>query len=107
MADNFDAKFGAGPPPLPPPPPSLLAPHVLSALVLQFVVCFVVLLSIRPPFILRSSPRSDGAPLLDYGAVAVAAFLTIVASAALLASGTRPNDTFIRSCEFLYRISTA
>lgn len=103
MPDNFDRKFGAmAQAHCPSHDPSVVA----SVAVLQLVICAVLLFVLRPPFVCDRGERKDGAEGVNLGKSLLISMIAVSASCMLHATGAEPHDTFTRSCEFLYRIST-
>ena len=77
---------------------------MVSVLLLQFVACIGILITIQPPFVMSTPRRHDEAPQMCISRVIQLSLGAVVATLALRASGMRPVDTFTKTCEFLYVI---
>ena len=93
--DNFDAKFGAQPPP---PPVSEWSRNAL-VLAVQFFVCAAILIVVKPPFV----TRKEG--IIEMERVVAVAGVACLSTSLFFASGVAPSHSFMRSCEFLYRMA--
>lgn len=99
--DNFDAKFGAPPPPM----YKLRLQHAVGILVTQFVTCILLLAIIQPPFAFESQVAHGKVPMIDLNRIVTISLFTTASTVVLHNTGTSPRDSFTRSCEFLYRMS--
>lgn len=99
MGDNIDVKFGA-------PPPLVYYTTLqqkVAILAGQFILCVVLLTLIGPPFV--SKTASNGSTFLDHTKVVSVSLMTTISSLVLHVTNTNPKDSFMKSCEFLYRIA--
>lgn len=103
MDDNLDAKFGAHPsPPLPFKKNRDENGRHFFLLCGQFCICAMILVALRPPFVVKEVEEGSR---LDAEKVGMFAFATTLSSLVFFLSGVAPFSSFATSCEFLYRMS--
>ena len=87
MDDNFDAKFGRSPTMMP------VAPHILLSV--QFAICVVVLLALRPAFVLRAPNSPEALPSLSVSRILSVSLAAVAATVLLHACKVTPKDTLV------------